>query len=221
MNKILVGCPTSDRKEYCFEEYLESVKTLSYSNYDILIVDNSETDEYYEKIKKYLPVLKSKFYENARDSIVESRNILREYALEKGYDYFLSLEQDVIPPRDIIETLLKSNKKVISGLYFYVVDDKLIPMAWGKHDEKHARRLEVKDVEKNKVMEVVTAGLGCCLIHIDILEKIKFRYVKEKKPFDDIWFCEDVRKINEQIYLDTSVKCKHLIKNWSWDNIKK
>ena len=221
MTKVLVGCPTSDRKKYCFKEYLESIKTLSYSDYDILIVDNSESDEYYNEIKKHLPVVKSKFYENARDSIVESRNIIRQKVLDEGYDYFLSLEQDVIPPRDIIEKLLKTNKKVISGLYFYIVKNELMPMAWIHHDEKHAVRLKFEDVKKDKLMEVVTAGLGCVLIHRDVLEKVKFRYVKDKNPFDDVWFCEDVRKINEKVFLYTSVKCKHLIKDWSWDNIKK
>ena len=221
MVKILVGCPTSDRKKYCLKEYLESIKSLSFPSYDVLIVDNSETDEYYNEIKKELPCIKSKFYEAARKSIVESRNILREKVLSEGYDYFLSLEQDVIPPKDVIERLLKTGNKVVSGLYFYIVDNELMPMAWGRVDDKHALRLGLKDVEEDKLIEVITAGLGCILIHRSVLEKVKFRYVEEKKPFDDVWFCEDVRESKENVYLDTSVKCKHLIKNWSWDNIKK
>ena len=36
----------------------------------------------------------------------------------EDYDYFLSLEQDVIPPKDIIEQMLKSEKKIITGVYF-------------------------------------------------------------------------------------------------------
>ena len=221
MVKILVGCPTSDRKKYCLKEYIESVKSLSFPSYDILIVDNSETDEYYKEIKKELPCVKSRFYESARKSIVESRNIIREKILTGDYDYFLSLEQDVIPPKDIIKKLLKTGKKVISGLYFYIVDSELVPMAWQRYDEKNGVRLKLEDVEENKLIEVITAGLGCCLIHRSVLEKVKFRYVEEREPFDDVWFCEDVREIGEKVYLNTSVKCRHLIKNWSWDNIKK
>jgi len=40
--KILLGCPTSDYKEYCLKEYVKSVKTLDYPCYDILLVDNSK-----------------------------------------------------------------------------------------------------------------------------------------------------------------------------------
>ena len=117
--KVLVGCPTSHHKDYCLDRYVKSVNTLSYPNYDVLIVDNSETDEYYNKIKeKGLPVLRlEKYYEHARTRLTKSRNIIREKLLEGDYEYFLSLEQDVIPPRDIIETLLKSKKKVICGVY--------------------------------------------------------------------------------------------------------
>ena len=221
MVKVLAGCPTSNRKKYCLKEYIESVKSLSFPSYDILLVDNSENEDYYNEIKKELPCVKSKFYEAARKSIIESRNILREKVLNENYDYFLSLEQDVIPPKDIIESLLKTGKKVVSGLYFYIVDNELMPMAWGRYDEKHAVRLKLSDVEDEKLIEVITAGLGCCLIHRSVLEKIKFRYVEEKEPFDDVWFCEDARKEGFSVYLDTSVKCRHLVKNWSWDNIKK
>ena len=80
--KVLVGCPTSDYKSYCIEKYAESVKRLSYKNYDILIVDNSEKDGYFKRIKKLnLPVIRSKYFEGARDRIIESRNILRKKIL--------------------------------------------------------------------------------------------------------------------------------------------
>ena len=118
MKKILVGCPTSFHKEYCFNKYLKGIKSLTYQNHDILLVENSKDDKYINKIKKFLPVIKGPYFESALDRIITSRNILKEKVLEGNYDYFLSLEQDVIPPKDIIERLLKHNKKVITGIYF-------------------------------------------------------------------------------------------------------
>ena len=81
MNKprILVGCPTSFHKEYALEQYAESIKSLTYPNYDILLVDNSKDDVYFKRIKKLsLPVIKGPWFESARDRIIASRNILRE-----------------------------------------------------------------------------------------------------------------------------------------------
>ncbi len=117
--KILVGCPTSKDYEYCLEEYLLGLFSLNYPNYDILIVDNSEDDEFFDKLKSYgLKVAKGGFHNPVIKRIVESRNALRNYVLEEGYDYFFSLEQDVIPPRDVINMLLSAQQKIVSGLYF-------------------------------------------------------------------------------------------------------
>ncbi len=51
--KILVGCPTAEVKEYCLKQYAEAVKSLSYNNYNILLVDNSADSNYSEKIKSF------------------------------------------------------------------------------------------------------------------------------------------------------------------------
>jgi len=96
--RVLVGCPTSEHKEYCLKEYANLLRSLTYDNFDVLLVDNSKDDRYYNKIKSLgIPVIKDKYLEGAKNRIVHSRNILRERVLNGGYDYFFSLEQDVIP----------------------------------------------------------------------------------------------------------------------------
>ena len=49
--KVLVGCPTYEGKEYILDRYIERVKEFTYDNYDILLVDNSKTNDYAKKIK--------------------------------------------------------------------------------------------------------------------------------------------------------------------------
>ncbi len=134
--KVLVGCPTSNHKEYCLDKYVKGLKSLTYKNFDILIVDNSEDESYYEKIKSYdLPVKKlDKNYELARFRLSESRNMIRKEVLEGDYDYFFSLEQDVVPPVDVIERLLSYKKLIISGVYYNKIKDTyppgLKPLLW-------------------------------------------------------------------------------------------
>lgn len=218
--KILVGCPTSNHKKYCFKEYLNAVKNLTYKNYDILIIDNSENNDYFNEIKKELPCIKDEWFENARDRIVHSRNILRKRVIEK-YDYFLSLEQDVIPPKDIIEQLLKHNERIISALYFKTdPNGTLTPLLWIK-DDVGVRKAYLDEVEEDKLFEASAVGLGCILIHKDVLKEIEFRYDKNKEGFDDVFFCDDAIKNGFKIYCDSSIKCKHLIKGMDWDSIKK
>ena len=63
--KILIGCPTHSSKGYALKLYKDGIKRLSYKNYDVFIVDNSDDDEYIKKIKKMgLPVVKGPKIDN-------------------------------------------------------------------------------------------------------------------------------------------------------------
>ncbi|MFH1210843.1 MAG: hypothetical protein V1645_02910 [archaeon] len=219
--RVLVGCPTSDLKAYCLKEYSDAIKSLTYKDYDILIVDNSKSQAYSKKMKSLgLNVMKDEWNENARERIVKSRNIIREKAL--NYDYLLSLEQDVIPPRDIIERMLEHKEKILTGIYFtYKEEGKtLVPLLWVKGDGG-IRNLTEEEAMQDKTMEAEAAGLGCMLIAKEVLEKVKFRYEKESNSFDDMWFCQDVKEKGYSIAADTGIRCKHLIKKWSWQGIRK
>lgn len=227
MPEVLVGCPTSNHKEYCLGEYAKAVKGLTYKNYDVLLVENSESDEYLKKIKEEgLQAIKGPYSEGARDRIVASRNMLREEAI-KNYDYLLSLEQDVIPPKDIIEKLLRHEKEITTGIYFAnnAMPDgsiALIPLAYKLTDEKtlSMKPLSEEEVFKDQLIRIVSCGMGCVLIATDVLEKIRFRY--EKNTFDDRWFCIDAYKLKIPMYADTSARCKHLIRgHQKWSEMKK
>ncbi len=251
--KVLVGCPTSDLYEFCLEDYSKAVKNLTYPNYNFLLIDNSKDKNYIKKIlDKGLNAIKSEYYDSAMQRITTSRNLLRKYFLENNYDYLLSLEQDVIPQKDVIESLLKHNKKIISGIYYMpikippniikfkpVLYDFPTEQQWQEtlkdpkmvvemkkrgftSKEDMRRQFTAEEVKKEKVIEVKTCGLGCVLIHKDVLKKIEFRNKPGVKCFDDVYFCIDARKNNFKIYADTSIKCEHLFlkKPWHWDELK-
>jgi hypothetical protein len=225
--KVLVGCPTSEHKAYCLNEYVEGLKKLSYKNKDILIVDNSKDDAYSEKIKALgINVLRDKHLKKAKERIIHSRNILRKKVLDEGYDYFLSLEQDVIPPKDIIERLLKHKKKIITGVYYTIYKfngvENVRPLLWGEvPGQEDKMRFLNEEVKKDQVIEIKACGLGVILMHRDVLEKISFGLDENLNSFDDMVFCQDAKKNGFKIYADTSIKCKHLIKGMDWEAIEK
>ena len=93
------------------------------------------TIKYYNKIKELgLPVIKDSSEGSAHDKIVRSRNIIRQYFLDKNYDFFFSLEQDIIPPKDVIERMLAHKKDIVTGVVYtqYKFNGKLAtrPILW-------------------------------------------------------------------------------------------
>ncbi|HLC83435.1 MAG TPA: hypothetical protein VJI69_06370, partial [Bacteroidia bacterium] len=131
--KILIGCPTAEFKRYALDRYINGLQKIKYPNFDILIVDNSESNRYFETLQlkvnkvtnpnaKNVKIIKDKFHESARDRIISSRNIIRQIFLEGDYEYFLSLEQDIVPPQNIVDRLLfickQTNSKIATAVYF-------------------------------------------------------------------------------------------------------
>ncbi|MBD3361849.1 hypothetical protein GF358_03595 [Candidatus Woesearchaeota archaeon] len=222
--KILVGCPTYQGKEYCLKEYIERLNSLTYSNYDILLVDNSPSEGYFKKLTSLgIPVLKDSPEKKPHDSIVKSRNLIKKRVLEGNYDYFLSLEQDVIPPKKIIERLLQHQKKVISAVYYTTYKfhgiPRLRPLIWADvPDESDKMRfmnsecIAAKNLTYPLLTKIKMCGLGCILIHKSILEKISFRVPEDYSTYDDFAFCQDVRKIGEDVWADLTVQCEHLFR---------
>ncbi len=228
--KVLVGCPTAEQYEYCIDEYLKRIREFVLKNFDMLLVDNSKDDRYMQSLQQRgVQVIKAEHIKDVRERIVASRNILREQVLRNGYDYFLSLEQDVIPPKDVIPRLLSHNKKIVSGVYFKLYDvlitntgkrdgivqkkgKTLMPVLFRFADEPGKMHIcTLHEVSGERLLKIRAAGLGCMLIHRSVLEKIHFRKEEGIQGYDDVVFCDDAYNNGFEIYADTSVKCKHLI----------
>tara|TARA_Y100000034_G_scaffold107626_1_gene137320 strand:+ start:359 stop:1096 length:738 start_codon:yes stop_codon:yes gene_type:complete len=241
MKKILVGSPVNELYDYCLEDYLKGLKSLTYPYYDILLVDNSKGNAFYNKLKSLnMPVIKSKYLQEPRDRMIQGRNILRSKAIKENYDFFLNLDQDVIPPKDIIERFLEHKRRAITGIYFNypqftpfkkglregIRHGKVFPTIWVLNRNGEIIQFKEKNLFPPRLIPIRFCGSGCLFIHKSILKKINFHYSKEfdepKKGrfnFDDAYFCNDLKDLNIPLYADTSMVCKHLIKQkkWIWD----
>lgn len=241
--KILVGCPTSDYKAYCFDEYIKALKSLTYPNIEFLIADNSEEPYYAKRFEEAgFPVVRVPFEKPAMKRVVAARNVIRQKVVEGDYKYYFSLEQDVIPPPDIIEKLLARKEWLVSGLYFsfYNVDGqrKKCPLFFLENDTMSGTAgTPVKpgnillgqnitlqfDIDEPTTFEppffrVKAAGLGCMLIHRYVMENIPFRFVSDDTT-DDFAFCEDAFRKGFDVYVDSDLRCDHLSRQFDWTSI--
>lgn len=236
--KVLVGATVFDGSAYATREYLAGINALTYKNAEYLLVDNSKTDSFYKDLLKQEVNIIRKFYDlkAPRERLVAGRNLLAKKVVEENYDYFSSLEQDVIPPKDVIEKLLLHKKEIVSAVYYkYFKNSRgeniLRPILYRRpteeekqsilQDKEHFKKvnpqtykfleendfdfdrsqkqLSHKEVLNKGLIEVSACGLGCVLIHRDILKKVNFKVNKDNAGFDDVVFCDDVRKLNVNI----------------------
>lgn len=109
-NRVLVTCPTYDGKEYCFQQWIDRVKSLTYPNYDILVVDNSNTPAFYEKYRAQIPMVHLDFTGQKDDGmyrVCRSMAEVQRHFLKGNYSHWMNIEADVIPPTNIIELLMQ------------------------------------------------------------------------------------------------------------------
>lgn len=219
--RVLVASPTYKGMKYCQNEFFKAIKNLTYPLYDILIIENSEDNEYFDELKQEKDIILIKddsAEENKMLRIISSRNKILEYVLKNNYDYVLIMDSDVIPSKNIIEELLKCNKDIVSGLYFnYFVDSKgksnFLPVAYMPITKKEFENFRKKvnlppavkshldlrghltkqEVESNKLLKVLIPSAGCMLISKKVIENKKIRYgLLDTQRFGNIHTTDDV-----------------------------
>jgi len=219
--RILIGCPTHESMKYALRHYLEGIKKIDYFNYELILADNSKTDDYAKYIKAMINelgvkgrVIKDAWMEKPKDRLVHSRNLIREICLKEKFDYFLSLEQDIVIEPDDLGKLLAHKKDIVAALVINYIDSPsgkrvLAPMVYMPVEQDKMRYITTKEIESGKLFEIKASHLACTLIHRNVLEKISFRY---EKAFDDVIFCRDAISKGFKIYCDTSIRPMHMKK---------
>lgn len=112
--KVLVTCPTYDGKDYCFQKWIDMAKSLSYPNYDIFVVDNSKTEDFYNKYKDQIPMVRLDFTGQKNDAmyrVCKSMAEVQRHFLKGNYTHWMNIEADNIPPANVIETLIRYSGK--------------------------------------------------------------------------------------------------------------
>jgi GT2 family glycosyltransferase len=239
--KVLVGCPTYEGFSYCLDRFIGRIKELTYTNYDFLIVDNSEGNDYYNKIKdKGINIIKAPRFKDMFETVAHSRNIIINFALNNNYDYLLNLDQDVMPPVNIIEELIGCDKDIVSGVYHGLFRTstgmKKLPVAYAdiskeefeemqkisplppfiRSHEDIRRNLTQEEVSKDRILEVRIPSNGCMLIKRNVLQNKEIRYGmidmanKVGKTTDEILFCEKAKEQGFKLYIYTKIRCKHI-----------
>lgn len=166
-----------------------------------------------------------------------ARNRIAQMALDKGVDYVLMVDNDVVLPSDAFRSLTDGLKDVCLGFYAHRDADNLYrgrTCVCKLEDEKGVRYFNypleseytakelhaLRDAGKHKI-RIHGGGMGCAFIKTDVFRKTKYpwydwvNYKNEKRSMlsEDLYFCEQCKAKNIPIYTDTRVNCGHMLRH--------
>lgn len=177
IEKVLVACPTYDGKEYCMEEYLDSIQNLDYSFYDILLVDTSDDIAFYERWKNKVNIIHiDTIGETPYKKIALGMEYIRKYTIENKYDRWMNIEADVIVPPETITTFLSYD------------NDKSID--WISHSYPDR-------IKAGNVMD----GFGCTMFSRNIIKKESFADAPSDTTTDG-WYWNAKIKVKKYKVID-------------------
>jgi len=232
--KVLVASPIYEAKDYALEKYLAHIEKINYDNYTHLIVDNSKTTDYYERLKaKGLNAVHVPRGKNSRDALAYSMNYMRKVVLEENYDYLLVVESDLFVDPEVINRLISHTKPVVGSYYLIgfkrdkggkIISPNPQRACLFKIDKKEdamsgTRILTLQegyDYFDTGLRRIHGCGLGATLIRRDVLQRFSFWHDQRfdnKHP--DVYFYLDLHSAGLKVYVDTSVLIKHQPSDWS------
>ena len=222
--KVLVASPTYEGHKYVIEEYLDRVKNLSYPYYSVLLANNGKTKTFTRwLIKQGVKVLKTPYVDNPFERIKISRNTIINYVLQHpDIEYVLLLDTDVIPPKNIIQKLLKHKKNLAGGLVHAGFENKVPSVLKDGYLIKNGRMglsfyswKEIKEMRKKRNLHKVYAtSAACLLVHRKVFESgAKFRYTPSINVGEDVWFFSECNEKGFKFHVDVSQRITHINKS--------
>jgi GT2 family glycosyltransferase len=131
--------------------------------------------------------------------ISNNRNkIVADFLARKEYDYLLMIDDDVIPPKNILN-LADFQKDIISALTFMYQQNAVVPLTLKRNKEGTYGVADFRGYEG--LMEVDTVGTGCVMLSRKVLEAIK-------APFNDVFDEDGIRKYGLDIAFGRRAKEK-------------
>ena len=223
--KVLVAVPTYEGKNYIFPECYKAIKAFTYPNYEIVIIDNTESVDYFLKSKRagYKEFVHVQRGGNSRQALCNSQNYARKKAIDEGFDYLLFVESDLIPKPDIIESLIARAKPVLGSLYFIGTGGVQYPCLFLKEYKKDVMamgtrmllREEVPDYINKGLKQVHGLGLGTTLIRRDIFTRFPFWYDERFiNKHSDVYFYMDLDNNGVPVFVDTDIITPHFPSKW-------
>lgn len=213
-------------------ECFESLKKITYPNYEVVIVDNNSTNESVEKIKNWISDKKSAtayklLINGCNAGFAGGNNQGIKYAIKNKSDYILLLNNDTIVEFGFLEKLVEigeSDQKngIIGPKIYYENDKKRIWFGGGKinwlktqgiHLDLNKEDIdEVKNINNGRDFFMVDYITGCAmLIKKEVIKKIGLLSEDYFLYYEDTDYCLRALKAGWQSVLTPKSNIWHKV----------
>lgn len=149
--------------------------------------------------------------------IYTSRNNLATMAVQKGVDYVLWLDSDMIFPNDVLKKLLEDRDKgdIVTGIYYRRVNP-FKPVLFSKLniDDQGCAWEGYDDYPTDGIFEIEGCGFGCVLtptsVFLDVMAKFGDMFAPIGGVGEDLSFCWRARQCGYKIVADPSIQLGHV-----------
>ena len=169
-----------------------------------------------------------------------ARNRIAQIAMDKGVDYVLMVDNDVVVPADILISMLDAPVDVCLGYYAHRDNDNIyrgrtsVCKLYDDHGNLHfnypleseytAQELEELRANGVKKLQIHGGGMGCAFIKTDIFRRLEYpwydwvNYDDEHRGMlsEDLYFCEQLKMYGIPVYTDTRTGCGHMLRRVQW-----
>ena len=172
--------------------------------------------------------------------VATARNRIAQKAIDLNADYVLSVDNDVVLPKDALKLLLEDPKDICLGYYAHRPKDNLykgrtcickLNDETGKayyhypiESEYTAKEMRAMAEAGETKIEVHGGGMGCALVRTDVFRQIPYPWydwvnygdANRGMLSEDLYFCVLCRNSGYRIYADVRVGCGHLLRHVQW-----
>tara|TARA_R110002012_G_scaffold152094_1_gene312022 strand:- start:2957 stop:3667 length:711 start_codon:yes stop_codon:yes gene_type:complete len=230
--KVLISFPTSDKKDYCVDEFIQQIKSFTYPLYDIFVVDNSKDSKHVRKFwKEGIKAIHEPLKGDFREELARHQNIIKDYFLAGDYDYLMMIESDVFTGECILEKLVSYadvyNAGVVTATYEIdrgeptlcltstvdsrlVRSEKLLDRSIG-YEIMGQGVIPLRKLLSDPDAKLTATGIGCTLFSRFALQDVNFRVdlSLNKRAFSDTFIFTDIASKGYEILIDSNIICEH------------
>lgn len=190
MKTILIAIPTAKNIE------VDTFKSI----YDLTVPEGYTTTFQY-------------FYGYNIDQV---RNLIADWVV-KGFDYLLSVDSDIVLPKDTLVKMLQHDKDLVTGVYIQRKHGAQIPEVYQLNSFGGVTNMSLDQLATNSLTEIAGCGFGCVLVKKEVFAKVGYPQFEYHSAVDhrftvseDVDFCRKSRDAGFKLYVDPTIVCDHI-----------